>query len=430
MRREADYANYEAWQLERSRLDEITDASERLAAPMHNSFDYQLGLDGQLYFQGQSLEEVFETGIKVAEELVKTQPQFSVELLRRHIEHDEYRAVQRLALGTDGEPDVLAVLSPLPDVALDGADLGAYDVERQKTMLRVFERTAEGIRATSISLDRSDRDGLQAVAGRFDETIADDATSEEILAMRLWGYDSQFKDSIISKELRREYDQELAAKYGGEWCGGRQDPKVKDAKHFIEAQTDLLNDHLAMLRDIEKISDNKPLLEQARYNFAAALTRRLKGESDAASLAEAGGIAMSRGESYSNDCPTGTTAAQTTEALGFNSRQTFISKQCPICGAANITTTIEGDVISGKECGCKREICGNRVTRGTKLQRSSPSSGFLSTEKQRSMPTKKDKLIARYGHYAYRGELRIGIGGKEYDVHDSRSGELLGTIGA
>lgn len=412
----------------RRRTDEVTEASEKLAAPMHNIFDYTLHEDGELYFQGQSVREVFDTGIAVAEELVRTQPQFSVELLRRYVERDEYEAMCLLAQGEDGAPDVLVVLSPIPDAVLAGVELNAYDIERRKTMARIFERTDEGVRATSVSLDRSDRQALHAIANQFGEVIEDDDSSEEILSKRLWGWRRDFADQPVSRRVRQQYDEVLSQKYGGRWYGGRQDAAELDALDFIMQQQDLIAAHERALDEIELHGGD---IERARYDFTAALSRRLRGETDAGSLHDAGREAAARGEVYRSDCPTGTTSAtQSAEALGFQNRQ-WRKGTCRVCLKGG--TVGECDVCPGCEAADNRgenltEIS-RRAQQAAKV-RQALARRAASEAVEPSQASKKDKVIERYGKYAMRGELRLVTGGKAYDVLDSRTGALIGTISA
>lgn len=141
-----------------------------------------------------------------AEKVVARYPQFRVELLRRHIELQEYEAQVALASATEDEPDLLVVMSPIPDTVLDGVDLGAYDINRLKALIRIYTRTEKGIIARSMSLDGSDLDGLRAIASRFGQTIPDGASSEDILQMRLIGWADEFEDEP-SAVIRREYDK-------------------------------------------------------------------------------------------------------------------------------------------------------------------------------------------------------------------------------
>ena len=271
---ERERKRYDDFEYERRLTDELTEASEKLAMVMNNPFEFELGEDGELYFQGQTLNSVLDKSIVVMEEVVKTNPQFITELIRNRIERQEGDEVSKLASGGETDPDVLVVASPIPDAVLDGVDLGAYDKDRKKTLVRIWERIDGGVRSTSISLDLSDRDGLQAIARQFGQSVSDDYGSEDILAMRFWGYSSVLHDPV--KTVRRRYDEQLERKHGGEWYGGRQDGEVLDALSFIKSQPDIIQAHMDRMKEIDRLSaaDKKQLYKDARYNFAAALDRR------------------------------------------------------------------------------------------------------------------------------------------------------------
>ncbi|HET8689965.1 MAG TPA: hypothetical protein VFL81_00830 [Candidatus Saccharimonadales bacterium] len=422
-------ADFEAFEYQRNRTDELTEASEKLAAPMYNQFEYRRGPDGELYFEGQAIGEVFETGVRIAEALTAENPQFYVELVRRHLEYDEYLSMKAIAYSEGDRPAIMVKISPIPDAVVQGlVDLNAYDRERKKTLVRVFERTEEGLRATSVSLDRSDRDGLRAVAELFGETISDDDSSEDILFKSMYAEPWQFADDVeLPRLVRRTYDKVLEDKYGGRWLGGRQDARQTEALQFIESQSDLITEHMTIIRQLKNDHASRGRLERARHNFAAALDRRLRGEADAGSLDEAGDIAISRGQTFESDCPTGTNAtANSLSALGIgNKKQVSISKHCPICGAANVVTTIEGEIISGS-CGCKKEICTGKISSTKRLDVLSPLANHKVTEKP-VLPTKRKLIRQRFGEHAM-VKTQTTIGGADKLVVDKRTGQVIAKL--
>lgn len=418
----ARFEAYEQVRRERRRTDELTEASEKLAAPMANTFEYQLGSDGELYFQGQSLKEVFETGLMIAKELVKNQPQFSVELLRRYIELDEYGAMTTLARATGEAPDVLVVLSPIPDAVVNGVELGAYDLSRRKTMARVFERTDDGIRATSVSLDRTDRDGLQAIAAMFGETLREDEGSEDILRHRLWGWRDELSSAPF-RSVRETYDAVLTRKYGGRWFGGRQDAKELSALDFIEKQTDLIAAHEEVLDTLEKRKAPATDFEKARYDFAAALSRRLRGDADSASLSEAGAAARERGEKYDSDCPTGVDAPQSLESLGYRVWQKGHCRACrqeTMVGECSVCVSCEEAHNAGGDEALKRIM---RRAHSPVHQERRPLTPRAEVKKA---PT-ASQLKRQFGEYAVRRTL-VTFGGAERVVVDWRTHEVLAQV--
>lgn len=436
--RNQDRERFEAFEEQRIRTDEITNASERLVLPMRNTFSYQLGDDGELWFQGESLGDIFDRSIAVAEELTMTQPQFLTELIRRRIERQEYDDQCRLAEAGEGSPDTLVVLSPIPDAALRGVELNAYDLERKKTLVRIYERTEQGIEATSLSLDLSDRDGLQAIATRFGGKIPEDADSEDILAMRFWAYRDELIESPVDA-ARKAYDTALARLYGGNWYAGRRDSPVHDAMAFIEGQPDLIASHLDEINKIKNIHNGPQLvarLETARYNFAAALTRRLRDAGDAASLAEAGDMARSNGESYKNDCPEGVTAAQSMSELGLGNKE-MKCVTCPFCGHT-VDAILGGGSISCPDCKTSVDTATGKVSGGKRNHKNTTKPLQITSDEKRSKlhrfereRGKKQALVMRkYGKFAVLGAEKMILGGKAYEVHDRRTGEIIGRTSA
>lgn len=363
-----EHQRYVEFNNQRMVIDELTEASEKLAMVMHNPFEFEMKDDGELYAEdGSNLGEVLRKSVLVAEEIVQTNPQFITELIRRRIELQEYDDQRRLALGSDGEPDVMVVLSPIPDAVIyGGADLGAYDIQRKKTLVRIFQRTEEGIRSTSISLDGTDRQGLQAIARQFGQSITDDAGSEDILAMRLWGYASVLHDPI--KTVRRRYDEQLERQLGGRWYGGRQDGEVMDALSFIVKQNDIVTAHMRRLEQIPE--HDVRARKDARFDFAAALDDRRHGITNAGSgvidLAGAGAVARAEGREYKSDCPTGEAQNQNPNdptraqeaAKKLYEKSEVKAMTCPFCGL-----TTHGDPCAFRlVCTrCAAEVRGGRI---------------------------------------------------------------------
>lgn len=411
-------ADYEAYR----RVNELTEASEKLPLAMRNSFDYQLGSDGELYFEGQPLEPFFKRGIEAADKLAADNPDFVVEQVRRHLEHDEFLFARQLASG-DG-PDVMLTISPIPDaVAAGHVRFDAYDRDRLKSLVRITEKTPSGVRITSISLDRSDRDGLAAIAAKFGLTIEATDSSEDILFKRGLAYRQQLElDSAdIPRAVRRVYDQVLADKLGGDWFGGRPASQARESLQFIEAQADLIEQHLSVM---DRLTD-QAAIRRARYDFAAALDRRLRGEADSASLSQAGEAAAAAGRIYSGDCPTAVSTTASLNALGYgNRKQVTISKHCPICGAADVITTIEGEVISGS-CGCRKEICTGKVSRRGQANLL-PAANWQIIDKPKS-PAKVDLIKQRFGAHATI-RTQLGIGGADKLVVDKRTDQVIAKL--
>lgn len=381
---------FERLERESWRVDELTYASEALAAPMDNPFEYELR-EGELWYKGRTIRSHLEEGIVAAENIAAQYSQFRVELLRRHIELQEYEAQVALACAAEGEPDLLIVISPIPDAVVSGVELGAYDVDRLKALVRIYVRTDVGITARSMSLDGSDLEGFRAIASRFNQTIPDGASSEDILQMRLIGWADELEDEP-SVVVRREYDRQLAIQYGGEWYAGRQDDTVLNALEFITAQEDLVLEHMNAVT-VAKRSRLSSALKQLRYDFVEALSRRLRGDPEL-SMSEAGDIARAAGIEHKTDCPDGDGLGKMSgmiEQMGFGIR-TITSRFCPICGSESITTLIDGEMIRGVECGCSRNVCTGTIVRGPGRQ-----STELAKHEQTSLDLrawKKEMVIA------------------------------------
>lgn len=433
---------FEEFEHQRLLTDELTEASEKLAMVMNNSFEFDMREDGELYFQDGSVGEVLRNSVLVAEEIVKTNPQFMVELIRRRIELQEYDEQRRLALSNEGDPDVLVVLSPIPDAVVAGTDLGAYDQQRMKTLARIYERTESGIRSTSLSLDRTDRKGLQAIARQFGQSISDDDGSEDILAMRMWGYRSVLHDPV--KTVRRRYDEQLERQFGGEWYAGRQDGDVVDALTFIKQQTDIIDAHMQRMSVINhaSIHERDELRKRARYDFAAALDRRRHGGTsfgDGGDLLGSGSEAREAGIEYSSDCPTGPSdptgqpgnVASAVNKLFGKTKKEFISKVCPMCGDKNVLTKINGSIISGS-CGCARDICTNEeisVNRRKGIESNTPRDHKKDTKtrSRRGSEHTHESVKQAYGKHA-RIKLQISIGAASMVAYDWRTDQVISVL--
>jgi len=422
------YQEYQRFEYDRARTDEVTDMSERIAAPMRNTFDYEMRSDGELWFQGEPLGHIFDDGIAVAEELARENPQFTTELIRRHLERQEYNDMRKLALGGDDDPDLLVVLSPIPDEVLEGFRLNAYDTKRKKTLVRIFQKTDFGIEATSLSVDLSDRDGLNAIAQLFGKTIAPEATSEDILAMRFLGYAEEYGEDAV-KTLRTAYDTALSEKFSGEWYAGRQPSDVLDAKAFIEQQPDLIEKHMeeiAMIKKRHTGNEREKKLEDARYNFAAALTRRMRGDSDSSSLSEAGDVARANGESYDGDCPTritDTTAKQSLSELGMGKDEHLRCVTCPICGSKGVDGIVSGNTITCSKKGCTVDRSTGEVLRGPGGKRKKVAKEETATTSAKKQARQRDAKAVFGGHVEER--TTYSVGSAESVVYDRRTGTAI-----
>lgn len=443
-----EYARYLEFAELRILTDELTEASEKLAMVMHNPFDFEMKNDGDLYAEdGSNLGDVLRGGLVAAEQMALINPNFITEVKRNVIELQEYDDQRRLALGGEGDPDILVVESVIPEVVIDGVDLGAYDANRMKTLVRIHQRTGRGIRSTSISLDRSDRKGLQAIARLFGQTIHDDDSSEDILAMRMWGYSSALPNPV--NRVRRVYDEQLERRYGGDWYGGRQDGDVIDALSFIKKQPDIIEAHMRRMKQIENLppSERKKAREDARYDFAATLDDRRNGGTtigDSVDLASSGGEARAEGREYKSDCPTAELQNQNQDPNEPSQAQQAAKKlyeksevkamTCPFCGLTTYGDPCAFRLVCSR---CSAEVRGGRVmSRG--IGREAALAQEAEAKEQRQEKSKQEeKLVRKIAATAipvvfesndkyYENIEMVGIGGIVTHVREISRDEWVG----
>lgn len=434
--------------LERERLktDQITEASERLNGAMENEFEYT-HTNGELYFQGQALKPIFDSGIQAAQEIVKVRPEFSVELQRRYIERNQLNEQIELMQNVDWQnPLVLVHISPTPDAVLkDDVDLNAYDKERKKIMIRITEPTLDGVKVTSMSLDGNDRVALQAVGDFFGVDIPDDASSEDILGMHFLAEKSQFGGERPAKVLRACYDKAMQMQYGGEWYAGRQDSAVLNTMQKIQAYPELIEQHVDEVARIKKrLGVNFRFTadyEQATYNFLAAIEQAGTLGAVVGSISDAGDLARAAGVEFAkSDCPTSSvvTAEQALEVQGLG-KERWMS--CPDCG--------KKDACYGDPCAYRLDcrFCGAYVEGGVmhkgigraaveeKLRgdtREKPMAGILTVSTSRNVNAEFRAIIEQqFGEGAVAKE-RIEIGGTRTDIEQGgrviASGIKLGQL--
>ncbi len=328
---------FDAFERERLKTDQITEASERLNGAMENVFEYTYR-NGDFHFQGQALRPIFDDGIRAAEEIVAVRPEFAVELQRRYIERNQLNEQIELIQKVDQEnPLVLVHISPTPDAVLKGEiDLNAYDKDRQKIMVRITEPTPSGVKVTSLSLDSNDRVALRAVGDFLGVDIPDDASSEDILNMHFLAEKSQFGDERPAKVLRERYDRAMHMQHGGEWYAGRQDTEVQSTIEKILAYPELIDQHVDDVLRIKQRHGKKFRFSdeyaRATYDFLAAIEQAGKLGAVIGSMSDAGDLARSAGVEYADpDCPTGVVqnAEQALEMQGLG-KERWMS--CPDCG--------------------------------------------------------------------------------------------------
>ena len=323
---EARQQDFERWQADRWRRDEVTDQSERIASPMENTFEYKLE-GGELYTDlNEPFRPVFKDGYNAALLQANIDGRWTFEAVRRGIEYN-------------GE---------LPEIEAYARTLG------------------EGVRISSVSLDGSDYEGMRAIAEALGHRLpVDYPGSEEILKNRMWSpegmvvmspipdavrvhgvdigaYDRKRQKMIVRvvtavgdpldehkaliNRIRTVYDDVLTARTGEKHYAGRVQMSNEDAKSFIEKQGDLLDAHMSIIGKIfAATSDPAERNRQAaphRYNFAAALDDRLHGK-EVTSLSDSGDAARDEGKTFDGDCPTveGAAAGDQANRLGYRAEK-------------------------------------------------------------------------------------------------------------
>ncbi len=328
-------ARFEQFEAERLLVEEVTDLSERIPLPMDNSFEYDMEVDGHLYHLDQSLGEVLDTNLEVTKIAAQTNPLYNRHFQHALIERQEYDDQRRLACATEGQEDLLVVLSPK-----------VGEMGKHLTMVRIYTKTEAGISAASISFDTSDNECLDNIAHFFGQSIPANATPEDILTMRLWGKKSDIPGEQPRTFIARLHDVVLEEKLGGVWSGGRPGTSTLDAQTFIRNQPDLLSEHMGLVRATQNRGgeNNDELLEQIRYQTAAQLAERIKGVLESPNRETAGARARASGEKFENSCPTVGSVAQASQELGFVSLEQGTCRVCleqGLVGACSVCMSCE-----------------------------------------------------------------------------------------
>lgn len=434
--------DHDSFERERLKTDQITEASERLNGAMENVFEYQYQ-NGDLYFQGQALRPIFERGIANSEEIVKTKPQFAVELVRRHIELKQLENQVQLIKNVDWQdPLMLVHISPTPDAVLnDDLDLEAYDKQRKKIMVRISEPTIDGLKVTSLSLDGGDRLALQAVADFFGVDIPDDASSEDILNMDFIALKSQFKGERPAKVLRERYDKAMQMQYGGDWHAGRRGGEVQTTMQKIMQYPKLVEQHVSEIWKLKKRAGMNfrftSEYDKLTYNFLAAIEQSVASGTAVKSIASAGLRARANGKQYAKpDCPTSSisSAEQALQQQGIGKEGYVVEKKwmgCPDCGKKN---ACYGDPCAHRlDCQfCGAYVEGGVMHKGNKRTMvkeayNPDSKKNPTTEKAHKLLEQKVLLASVKRRFGVRAIIRsrIAVGGTKNRVVNDLTGQVL-----
>lgn len=353
--------NVEQYGQDRQRDDLETYFAELVDGSMRTDFEMRFTGDDFISEDSRSLNETTKDGQIEARKLARDIPELSFEVRRRNHERDEFHEAVEMARGE--RPNTIISVSDFP-VELMGAeqDVGGYNVTRRQTMLRVLALQPDGnIRMYSQSLDRSDRQALEAIYARFGVQ----PEQGELLGQRINVDLSSERQALLTDELTGVYDRALAEKHGGKWHAGRNPADLRNTYDFVCQQTDLIDECIRL--------DNLGWLnDRFMYGAAAEMNRRFKAgiryadtetfvPGDPALLHQlierAGAEARSRGVSFSACGVTLNSDSDSQfEQSGYGNKTDeceFISKECPECGAKNVKTKVTKHKITGS-CGCSK----------------------------------------------------------------------------
>jgi hypothetical protein len=236
----------------------------------------------------------------------------------------------------------------------------------------------------------------------------------------------------VTETIREAYDDELARTKGGKWYAGIDAVKLEGsyakAYDFVQSQTDLIDQHMVFLKDIEARLSGAELRkakEDVRYNLAAALDDRRKGKA-VTSISDSGDNARAAGINYDRDCPDGNSANSTTSqanSLGFKSKE-FITN-CPLCREQKVKATMAGGMISCGSCGDSVDVCTGEIVRGRKSKKKLGKNAVAEAMKPHAQKLSKPELIrAQYGP-AITEHKKVTVGGMEHFFVHKQTGQRI-----
>jgi ssDNA-binding Zn-finger/Zn-ribbon topoisomerase 1 len=339
----SDWANY----FTPKEYQEMTDVAERLRAPMDHTIAFE-ERSGKLYcdssVEGDDLLTISKNAEFAARQMTKTDPAWSVEALRRSIETQEIIQAIDLPFGAQ-----MVVFSPTPDAVLAGAiNIGGYNLDKKTTMVRVWTHDETGISCRYISLDGGNREALTASARAIGWEIPVEYGSEEILSTFCTFSSNQLD---LAGCLIDGYDAEMKRQTGRNHSYGRLGLNHKKALEIAYENPAILHEHMAEIKALKWQYSGAELdkkLEDARYNYAAALDQITRGEVVTSNTA-AGGVARASGVNFAGYCAPNSTQ----EAYGrmFSNGTIVRCVNCPHC-----KQTVDAE-IKGRKYICPRAAC-------------------------------------------------------------------------
>lgn len=245
--------------------DTTTLCAEMLDGNMESEFEFT-PIGDELYGRdGRAFGPIFDKSIVDAKRAALKNPELKFEIPRNYTERDErdliYAMVRREL------PNTMVVESDYP-MALQNAtkDVGGYNVVRKQTFQRVITLRPDGkIHIVSQSLDRSDRDGLEAIYAYFGKK----PQPGELLGQRIHVDLSPEEQETLNAKLKGIYDRKLSEKFGGTWHAGRQPIDYRNTYDFVRQQHDLVD--MYVMKSLQFGEDESML-----YGLAAALRERFK----------------------------------------------------------------------------------------------------------------------------------------------------------
>jgi hypothetical protein len=245
--------------------DAATLCAEILDGSMRTPFEFQF--DGEELYgrDGRPLGPIFDDAIPAAKQEALKDPKMNFEVSRRETEKEENKMMYSMMRGE--LPNTIIVVSEFPEELRDETeDVGGYNVTRQQAMVRVITREPNGtLKIVSQTLDKSDREGLEAIYALFGEAPEEGS----LLGQRIHRDLTPEQQKDMANRVTYAYDSKLAEKYGGEWYAGRQPKDETNTYDFVRAQSDLLDTFAQMAIRTGKV-------EESLYGLAAAMSSRFK----------------------------------------------------------------------------------------------------------------------------------------------------------
>lgn len=414
-----DYERFEAYRL----YEEKTDIGERLSLPIHNAprleviakSVYGYDIHGELRRMTEWSKEAYDDACQDL--------QFSglnqIERTRRKLELDEAEVVETLSVG-----ESLHVLSPIPDVVMDGnTTLDGYRTDLARTFYRAYYRHEDHVETMTLSLEQSNKQALWRVGVFVGMSLPENMQSETVLASRHRKKMSHDEFEMLADTVRYQYDASLKEQTGITFFAGNRLANHQESMQFIDAHHAIIDEHMSFIRSIEQHLSGvkkKNALEGLRQRTAAALDAILHGTA-ITSITDGSVDTRLASGSYGGECAIGTTQ-NTQEAMGL--AQGKHTTNCPLCGTKGVTATVEGATITCSSCLQGVDICtGKIIPKKKSIQKSPPLIGPSQSTTQSTQD--RDKYIREvYGEHG-RSRTKLVIGGAVREIYDVRTQTIL-----